>query len=655
MIPNILVRRSRLLSSTCHTGNLARQFLQQSPDMNCNRIMTQLNPSRKFYSRTTNASSSTERLVEIRDTAAITSFVASFGFFFYYLAEKLEIDADKDLKIMKKMRFGQDFEENNKRYIDDFIEESQRSYKEATARKANSDVVDENIQRKFGVNTNQLYMELFDNAMQSFTGDKLPSSNDEAFSTLLQQQKSVMCAWEQDKTEYKNKPVLQLYIPSSVQRKMFDAIKVGDFKILYKILNDINVREAESPKSKDKKQLLQQLGNATKANEEIREEVRRCLRLVFVDCVARVLYTLRDPSKKRELAELCLQTGKFWQEEGFGGTAMYFYRDAKNALTPEYEKDPLMTEIVRCMASLFMDNGQVLRAYSALCHAEKIASENSDEQLFIRMDKNRVFLETIMNNTLKVDHDWYDEAWKEANETKQKLDASGFALKHPKEYKHALANMGRMAFVRAYKMFRRSELPLAQQYFNEALRKEVCDDSFSTVKNDTPQQALQTLENMPKSLPLAKEYFNQKDICDGSFGIVNECTPEQILHALEKMPTSAIETNRDLAEIIFGLSEVYWIQGKKKIARRYLDLALPAMELTYGKHNPKLLDIYQRAAYIYRDSLVKSVLVDDTKMKECCDKAIAMLVSCECSDSGWEMKKELFQEMKKSFSLKLTI
>lgn len=613
--------------------------------MNCNRIMTQFNPSRKFYSRTTNASSSMERLVEMRDTAAITSFVASFGFFFYYLAEKSKIEADKDWKIMKKMRFGQDFEENNKRYIDYFIEESQRSYKEATARKAKSDVDDENLQRKFGVDTNQLHMELFDNAMQSFRGDKLPSSNDEAFSTSL--------TWY--KTEYTNKPVLQINIPSSLQRQMFDAIKDGDFKILYKVLNDIDVREAEVPKSKDEKELLQQLRDATKANEEIREEVRRCLRLVFVVCVARILYTLQDPSKKRELAELCYQTGKFWQEEGFGGAAMYFYRDTKNALTSEYEKDPLMTEIVQCMASLFMDNGQVLKAYSALCHAEKIASENSDEQLFIRMDKNRVFLETIMNNTLKVDHDWYDEAWKEANETKQKMDASGFALNHPKEYNHALANMGRMAFIRGYKMFRRSELPLAQQYFNQALRKEVSYDSFSTVKNDKLQQALQTLEKMPKSLPLAKEYMNQKDICDGSFGIVNECTPEQILHALEKMPTSAIETNRDLAEIIFGLSEVYWIQGKKKIARRYLDLALPAMELTYGKHNPKLLDIYQRAAYIYRDSLVKSVLVDDTKMKECCDKAIAMLVSCECSDSGWEMKKELFQEMKKSFSLKLTI
>ena len=42
-------------------------------------------------------------------------------------------------------------------------------------------------------------------------------------------------------------------------------------------------------------------------------------------------------------------------------------------------------------------------------------------------------------------------------------------------------------------------------------------------------------------------------------------------------------------------------------------------------------------------------------MKECCDKAIALLDCCECSDSDWEMKKELFQETKKSFSLKLSI
>lgn len=46
------------------------------------------------------------------------------------------------------------------------------------------------------------------------------------------------------------------------------------------------------------------------------------------------------------------------------------------------------------------------------------------QQLLLVMDKNRVFLETIMNNTLKVDHYWYDEAWKEANKTKQKMDAS---------------------------------------------------------------------------------------------------------------------------------------------------------------------------------------------------------------------------------------
>ena len=58
-----------------------------------------------------------------------------------------------------------------------------------------------------------------------------------------------------------------------------------------------------------------------------------------------MLYTLQDPSKKRELAELCYQTGKFWQEEGFEGEAMHFYRKAKNAITPEYEKDPLMSEI----------------------------------------------------------------------------------------------------------------------------------------------------------------------------------------------------------------------------------------------------------------------------------------------------------------------
>ena len=147
-------------------------------------------------------------------------------------------------------------------------------------------------------------------------------------------------------------------------------------------------------------------------------------------------------------------------------------------------------------------------------------------------------------------------------------------------------------------MFRRSELPLAQQYFHQALIKEVGDDSFSTMKNDTPQQVLQTLENMPKSLPLGQEYLNQKDVGDASLGIFKNSTPEQVLHALEKMSKSAIETNRDLAEIIFRLSEVYWIQGKEKIARKYLDLALPGLELTYGRNNPKLLDVYQRAAYM---------------------------------------------------------
>ena len=130
-----------------------------------------------------------------------------------------------------------------------------------------------------------------------------------------------------------------------------------------------------------------------------------------------------------------------------------------------------------------------------------------------------------------------------------------------------------MAFIRGYKMFRRSELPLAQKYFHQALIKEVGDDSFSTMKNDTPQQVLQTLENMPKSLPLAKEYLNQKDVGDASLGIFKNSTPEQVLHALGKMSKSAI-ANRALAEIIFRLSEVYWIQSKKKIARKYLDLAL---------------------------------------------------------------------------------
>ena len=52
---------------------------------------------------------------------------------------------------------------------------------------------------------------------------------------------------------------------------------------------------------------------------------------------------------------------------------------------------------------------------------------------------------------------------------------------------------------------------------------------------------------------------------------------------------------------------------------------------------------------MYRDSLVKSVLVEES------DKAITILDCCEYSDSDWEMQKELFQELKKSFSLKLTI
>lgn len=584
--------------------------------MNCNRITTQWNQSRKFYNRTTNFSSSTkERLVEIRDTAAITSFVTSFGFFFYYLAEKLRIDSKNDMIIMKKIRFEDDFEENNKMYIDEFIEEKHRSFQESAARKARSDV-DENLQRKFVIDIDQLYMELLENAKKSLTGEKPPSSDDEACSTSFQQ-KSVRCVLEQDTTEHPNELVLQIHIPSTIQRKIFDSIKARDFKILYKVLNDIDIREVEVPESKDKKQLIQQLGDTTEVNKKSREAVRMCVRLVYADRLAEMRYILKkDPSKKRELANILFQTGKFWQEEG--SEAMYFYREAKNALTPEYEKDPLMSEIVRCMGSLFMDNGQILKAYSALCHAEKIASENSYEQILITMDKNRVFLETTMYHTLKVDYYWSDKAWEEANETKRKMDASEIALKYyPKEYNNALANMGRMAFIRGYKLFRRSELTLAQQYFNQALRKEIGDDSsIRIVKNDTPQQVLHVLENMPKSV---------------------------------------IETNRDLAEIIFGLSEVYCSQGKKKIARRYLDLALPGLELTYGQNNPKLLDVYQRAARIYRDSFLKSVLVEQTKMKECCDKAIAVLDCCACSNSDWEMKKELFQETKKSFSLKLSI
>lgn len=394
-------------------------------------------------------------------------------------------------------------------------------------------------------------------------------------------------------------------MPSNEKEKMFHAIQNGSLEKLYKVLSEIDVRNATASKENDEVNILNLIearGGPDIVNNEARKQSRTWVHETIKELIEEKAKSLQDSSNKTELAELYHKTGKIYHHEGVPDLAMCYYQKAlalRRAVEPN-----LTSAILLSVGSLFMDQKLTKEALSAVGLAKMIAKQfcPNEKNLLaqIENEESKNFFEMCMNNAIFLGGFSYNQAMKESKETIERINKMGLVSEKSNEYSQALIDSARIAI-------KKGEFPNAQAFLNKALM-----------------------------LVLKQDCIKQNDPL------------EQVLKKLEAMPKHDREINRNLGEILFQFHLLCKEQDRIYEARRCCDLFLPIFRVTYGQYNPKLIDIYRDVAKVYQLS------GDNETMRQCCDKALAILDNFERSSIDWKWKKECLQDIKEQGHLSYT-
>lgn len=220
-------------------------------------------------------------------------------------------------------------------------------------------------------------------------------------------------------------------------------------------------------------------------------------------------------------------------------------------------------------------------------------------------------------------------AWKEISKAKNRMEASGLDQKDPQLYSRILTEYGLVASERgdfkkaeeALKLALFSALTDSNQNFKEHLHR-----------NETGLSKFRHKISDFKRNQSFKKFSKEVMLEDGN----------TFLKFLDEIPESEMNTNRNIAGVLFTMSKHFDRKGDKATATKLIDYALPSYRLTYGQYHPALIETFRIGAKMYHYS------GDVQGRNFCCDKALTVLNDLERSSGDWNFKKKYLEELRES-------